>query len=45
MELTPWKCPSATYTMEVTYRGTYTMEVERTPTYTWKLPHELTPVT
>ena len=38
MELTPWKLPSGTYTMEVTlfnlYHGSYLME--RTP---WKLPN------
>ena len=47
MELTPWKLPHGTYTIEVTYfnvqHRSYLMElrqgnylVERTP---WKLPH------
>ena len=38
MELTPWKLPNGTYTMEVTlsnlHYGSYLME--HTP---WKLPH------
>ena len=38
MELTPWKLPHGTYTMEVTvcnvHHGGYLMEL--TP---WKLPH------
>ena len=38
MELTPWKLPTGTYTMEVTsgnlHHGSYLME----PTL-WKLPH------
>ena len=38
MELTPWKLPHGTYTMEVTYWNQHlgSFLVELTP---WKLPH------